>query len=82
MVDDSYEHKKGKKVNKNVVARISHSEYKDALLNNECLMHEIKRVQSKSHKIGAYIINKVSLLSFVNKICILSNGYDGLALDY
>ena len=41
-----------------------------------------KKGQSKSHKIGAYIINKVPLLSFVNKICILSNGYDGLALGY
>ena len=33
LVDDSNEHKKAKGVNKNVVATISHNEYKDVLLN-------------------------------------------------
>ena len=31
--------KKAKGVNRNVVARISHNEYKDVLLNNKCIRH-------------------------------------------
>ena len=36
-VDDNSEHKKAKCVNKNVVATITHNEYKDVLLINQCL---------------------------------------------
>ena len=43
--DDSSEHKKAKDVNKNVVATISHNDYKDALLNNKCLRHSMNRLQ-------------------------------------
>ena len=42
------QHKKAKGVNRNVVAAISHSEYKDALLNKKCLRHHsIDRIRSK-----------------------------------
>ena len=34
-VDDSSKHKKAKGVNKNAVARVSHTEYKNFLLNNK-----------------------------------------------
>ena len=33
LVDDNSEHKRAKAVNRNVVATISHNEYKDVLLN-------------------------------------------------
>ena len=33
LVDDNSEHKKAKGVNRNVVATVSHNEYKDVLLN-------------------------------------------------
>ena len=39
LVDDNSEHWKAKGVNRNVVARITHSEYKDVFLNNKCLRH-------------------------------------------
>ena len=81
-VDDCNEQKKAKSVNKNVVARISHSENKDFLLNNKCLRHLMNRIQSKNHKIKTYEINKISLSCFDDKIYILNNGYDGLALGY
>ena len=45
LVDDSSEHKNAKDVNKNVVAMISHNEYKDDLLNNNCLRHSINSIQ-------------------------------------
>ena len=61
LVDDNSEHKKAKGVNKNVVATISHYDYKDVLLNKECLRHSMNRIQSKDHRIGTYEINKISL---------------------
>ena len=44
LVDNICEHKKAKGVNKNVVAAISHNEYKDVLLNNKCLRHSMNRI--------------------------------------
>ena len=80
LVDDSSEHKKANGVNKNVVARISHSDYKDLLLHNKCLRHLMNRIQSKNHKIGTYKINKISLWCFNHKRYIENNEYDKLAL--
>ena len=79
MVDDNSEHKKVKGVNKNIVAIISYDEYKDVLLNNKCLRHSMKSIQSKDHKIGTYEINKISLSCFHGKIYIKKE-CDGLAL--
>ena len=79
LVDDNIEHKKAKCVNRNHVAKKSHSEYKDVLLSNKCLRHSMNRVQSKDHRIGTYEINEVSLSFFDDKIYIQN---DGLALDY
>ena len=70
LVDDSSEHQKENGVNKNVVARVSHGEYKDVLWNNECLRHLMIRIQSKNHGIGIYEINKISLSCFDDKIYI------------
>ena len=39
-------------------------------------------IQSENHKIGTYEINKISLSCFDDKIYILNNGCDGLALGY
>ena len=69
LVDNS-EHKKAKCKNKNVVATISHNEYKDVLLNNKCIRHSMNRIQSKNHRIGTYEINKISLSCFHEKIYI------------
>ena len=52
-------------VNRNVVATIIHSEYKDVLLNNKCLRHSMNRVQSKDHRIGIYEINKILFALFL-----------------
>ena len=73
LVDDNSEHDNEKGVNKNVVERLIHSEYKNVLLNRKCLRHLINRFQSKNHRIGTYEINKIYTLN---------NGYDGLAFGY
>ena len=52
LVGDNSEHKKTKDVNKNVVATISHNEYKDHLLNNKRIRHSKNRNRSKDHRIG------------------------------
>ena len=74
---DNNEHKKANGVNKNVVATISHNEYKDVLLNKKCIRHSMNRIQSKDHRIGTYEINKISLSCFDDKIYIQNIGYDG-----
>ena len=79
---DNNEHKKAKCVNRNIAATISHSEYKDVLLNKKCLRHSMNRIQSKDHKIRTYEIYKISLSCFDEKIYIQNNGCDGLALGY
>ena len=62
------EHKKENSINKNIVAIISHNEYKDVLLNKKCLRHSMNRIQSKDHRIRTYEINKISLPCFDDKI--------------
>ena len=39
-------------------------------------------IRSKNHRIGTYKINKFSLFCFNDKIYILINGTDALALGY
>ena len=81
LVDDS-ERKKAKGVSKNVVAKISHNEYKDVLLNNICIRHSMNRNHSKDHRMGAYEISKISLSWFYYKAYIQNNGDDEFAFVY
>ena len=81
LVDESSEHRKWMGVNKNVVATTSHDEYKGVLLNKIYLRHLVNMIQSKDRRSGTFEINNVSLSLFDNQINILSNGYNGLALD-
>ena len=82
LIDDNCEQKRPRRVNKSVVKRIGHSEYEDIFLNNKCLRLSTNRTQSKIHKIETFEINKIYLLCFDDKIYILNNRYDGLALRY
>ena len=77
---DKSEHKKAKCMNKNNVETISHNEYKDVLLNNQCIKHSMNRIHSKDHRLGTCEINKISLSCFDYKIYIQNSGYNGLAL--
>ena len=70
MVNYNSEYKKAKGVNRNVIATVSHNEYKDVLLKKKCLRHSINRIQSKDHRIGTYEINKISLSCFDDKVYI------------
>ena len=78
----SSERKKAKGVNKNIVATLTHGWCKEFLLNKKFLGHSMNGIQSKHHKIGSYEIKKISFSCFDDKIYILNNGYDRLALRY
>ena len=54
----------------------------DDSLNNNCLRHSMNRIQSKDHKTGTCEIKKNSFSCFDDKMYILNNRYDGLALGY
>ena len=54
LVNDNSEHKRAKGVNRNVVATISHNEYKDVLLNKKSLRHSMNRIQSKDHEMNLW----------------------------
>ena len=69
-------------MNKNVVAAISHNEYKNILLNKKCIRHTMDRIQSKYNRVGTYEVNKILLFWFDDKIYIQNNGYGGLAIGY
>ena len=69
-IDNSSEHKTVKSVNENIIATISHYEYKDILLNKTCFRHLMNRIQSKDCRIGTDEINKTYLSYFDNKIYI------------
>ena len=66
LIDDNSEHKKANSVNKNVVKRIRHSEYKDVLLNGKCLRYSMNTVQSKDHR--TYEINEICLALMIKCI--------------
>ena len=77
-VDDE-EVKKAKGVYKNVVKKIRHEEFVDVLFNKGMIRHNMKRIQSKLHKIGTYDVCKISLSYFDNKRYILDDGINSLA---
>ena len=64
--------KKAKGVNKNVVESIRHKEFVDMKKN-------MKRIQSKLHKIGTYDVCKISLSCFDDKRYKLGNDINSLA---
>ena len=82
LVDGNGKHKKVKSVSKNVVATISHNEFKNVLFNKKCLRYSVNKIQRKDHRIGVYEINKVFFLCFSGKIYIQNNGCDGIAFGY
>ena len=55
---------------------------KNVQLNDKCFRHLMNRIQSKNQRMGTYEMNKVSLSCFDDKMYILNNEYDRLALGY
>ena len=72
-VDDE-EFTKAKGVNKK-----KHKGFVDVLFNKKVIRHNIKRIQSKLHKIGTYNVCKISLSCFDDKRYVLRDGVNTLA---
>ena len=77
-VDDE-EVTKAKGVNKNVVKKLKHKEFVDVLFNEKVIRHNMKRIQSKLHRIGTYDVCKISLSCFDDKRYILDDGVNSFA---
>ena len=76
---DSEEVKKAKRVNKNVAKKIRLEEFVDVLFNKKMIKHNMKRIQSKLHRIGTYDVCEISLSCFDDKRYILDDGINSLA---
>ena len=64
---------------KGVNVELKHSEFFDVLFGKKIIKHNMKRNQSKLHRLGTYDVRKVSLSCFDDKRYILDNGIDTLA---
>ena len=66
--------KTAKDIKKNVIKNyIKNEDYKNVLLNNKQLHHEMKTIRSQKHQLGSYEINKISLSCFDDKCYIHNN---------
>ena len=70
---DGKENKTGKGVNKAVVKNIKPEEYIDVLYNKTVVRHNMKRIQSRSHRTGTYDVFEISLSCFNDKRYILND---------
>ena len=66
--------KKETGVNKNVVKSIRHKKFANVLFMTKIVKHNMKRIQSKLHRIRAYDVCKTSLSLFDDKRYILHDG--------
>ena len=76
---ESKEITKAKAINKKVVERIRHKEYVEMLFGRGLMRHNMKRINSKLHRIRTYDICKISLSCFDEKGYVLDDGVNSLA---
>ena len=59
--------------------KIKHKEFADVLFNKKVIRHNIKRIQSRSHRIGTFDNCKISLSCSDDKRYVLDDGVNSLA---
>ena len=64
---------------KDVNRKLKYSEFVDVLSNKKVLRRNMKRIQSRRHRLGTYDVFKVSLSCFGDQRYVLDNGIDSLA---
>ena len=57
------------------------NKFKDVLFKKKIIIHKIKRIQSKKHKLGIYEIDKISLSCFDDKRYVLDDGIYTMAIS-
>ena len=80
IIEDNHKFRKAKNLNKNVVDNeLKYEDQKNFLFNATYIKHKKNGIQSKSHNIGTYIINKVFQSCYNDKIFRLKDGYRRLS---
>ena len=66
----------GKECNtaKGVSIATEFNKFKDVFFDKKIIRHKMKRIQSKTHKLRTYEIDKISLSSFDDKRYVLKDG--------
>ena len=64
---------------KEVIEKIKHKQFVDVWFNKKVIRHNMKRIQSKLHRIGTYDVYKISLSCFDDKRYVLNDGVNSLA---
>ena len=64
---------------KGVNKKLKHSEFVDVLFNKKLIRHNMKRIQSKLHRLGTCYVFKISLSCFDDKRYVLDDGINTLA---
>ena len=64
---------------KGVNIKIRHKEFVDVMFNKILIRHNLKRIQTKLHRIGTYNVCKISCSCFDDKRYVLGDGVNSLA---
>ena len=62
--------------------KLKHKQYVDILINKKILRHKMKRTLNEKHNIGSYVINKISLSCYDDKIFTLDDEINSLAYGH
>ena len=83
MKDDKQESRTAKGITKNVIKqKIQHENYKDTLFNQKQMRHTMRLIKSEKHRIGSYVVDKISLSCFDDKRYIHENGVTSYAYGH
>ena len=83
MKDNKQGSRTAKGIKKNVIKqKIQHENYKDTLFNQKQMRHAMRLIKSEKHRIGSYVVNKISLSCFDDKRYIHKNGVTSYAYGH
>ena len=83
MKDNEQGSRTAKGIKKNVIKQqLQHDNYKDVLFNKKQLRHEMRVIKSEKHRIGSYVVDKISLSCFDDKRYIHENGVTSYAYGH
>ena len=75
--------KTAKGIKKNIIDNeLKHVNYKDTLLKNEQIYHQMKTIRSQNHQLASYELNKVSLSCYDDKRYIHKDGITSYAYGH
>ena len=83
MKDNEQGSRTAKGIKKNVIKQqLQHDNYKNVLFNKKQLRHEMRVIKSEKHRIGSYVVDKISLSCFDDKRYIHENGVTSYAYGH